>query len=387
MRFALLAALVLASCQSESPVPGDAQDHSAARSAPLDAPRKQPLPNWATPEEAELERKADPPDVSPRAAPPSGFRVPAEFEPMQVVVLTWAGDEEMLEGIALAAATAGADVWVVGGPSAIPGVPEAKYRRLDFRYNSVWARDYGPVGIDEHEHTLAIVDTTYRHYASRPADDAIPCKLAETVGAACFGTGLILDGGNYMTDGRGNAFLTRRVYDWNRQLSTERVDELLKAYLGAETLHILDYASEGGYPADGTGHLDMFAKLLAPCKVLVAETEDEPYKHVTDAAAEYFAALSCGEGKHYEVSRVRAWSQNGTWYTYTNSLIVNRTVIIPFYRDGDNDAASRVYRSALPGYEVVGVFSDSTITMGGSIHCVTKDLPALKAPPPSEAKF
>lgn len=340
------------------------------------------LPNWATPDELAVERTA-PTRPEPRAetAPAPGFRVPAEYEPARAVVMTWAGFSDVLRGIAVAAADADAEVWMVGGPASIDGVPANRYRSLDIGFDSVWTRDYGPVGIDEATHTLGIVDTTYRHYAARPDDDAVSCKLATTLGANCHTTNLILDGGNYMTDGRGTVFMTKRVYEWNRALGHDRVDALLKSYLGATTIHALDYAADAnGEPADGTGHIDMFAKLVGDCKVLVAQTTVEPFKTATDKAAAYFAGVACGGG-HYEVTRVKGWQRAGTWYTYSNSLIVNRTVVIPFYDDAAaNDDAVRTYESVLPGYKIVGVHSESTIVIGGSIHCITKEIPVVTTP-------
>ena len=238
--------------------------------------------------------------------------------------------------------------------------------------------DYGPFGINEATNKLGIIDTTYRHYATRPNDDALACKLATTFGADCHGTNLILDGGNYMTDGHGNVFMTKRVYDWNSSLSNTEVDDLLKGYLGAETIHALDYAAApSGGPADGTGHIDMFAKLIGACKVIVAETSDEPFKTTTDAAAAYFENLACGSGK-YEVTRVQGWVSGQTWYTYTNSLIVNKTVVMPAYNDSAaNDAATQTYQAAMPGYTIVGVNSEGIIGEGGSVHCITKEIPKL----------
>ena len=36
-------------------------------------------------------------------------------------------------------------------------------------------------------------------------------------------------------------------------------------------------------------------------------------------------------------------------------------------------------RAAMPGYQVVGVYSESTIVQGGSIHCVTREIPTVTA--------
>lgn len=337
----------------------------------------QPLPNWATPEELELAASAPPSSLRDLRAPPAeGFRLVAEYEPTAAVVVTWAGYQDMLEDIAVAAAEAGAEVWAVGGPGSIPGVPADQYRPLGIDYDSVWMRDYGPIGIHEQTGEVGIIDTTYRHYAYRPDDDAVPCNLAEEAGAACYTTSLILDGGNIMTDGKGNVFMSTRTYDWNPGLGEAEVDQLILDYLGAETIHALDYAQDGyGSPADGTGHIDMFAKLLGDCKVLVAESDQEPFASTLDEAADYFAALECEPGETYQVYRIEGWSNGGTWYTYTNSLIVNQTVILPGFSGGDDQAAVEVYQQALPGHQVVLVDSDASITSGGAVHCITKEIP------------
>jgi agmatine deiminase len=354
------------------------QDEDASEA--LEFNGRKVLPNWATPDEEAIARRA--PAVDPRAdtpPPPEGFRVPAEYEPVQTVVMTWAGHSPVLSGIAAATAQAGAEVWMVGGPAQIAGVAAAQYKAVPLGFNSIWARDYGPVGIDESQNKLAIVDTTYRHHAVRRDDDAMSCSLADRLEAGCFRTSLILDGGNYMTDGKGHVFVTSRVYDWNNTVPRARVDEMLKRYLHANQLTVLDYAKNAqGQPADGTGHMDMFAKLIAECKVLVAQTNDVPFKAVTDRAAAVFASTPCAEGRNYEVIRVKGWLRGRTWYTYTNSLIVNRSVIIPFYDTrAENEVAKRAYEAALPGYRIVGVNSESTIVQGGSIHCITKEIPSL----------
>ncbi|WP_394842200.1 agmatine deiminase family protein [Pendulispora brunnea] len=315
------------------------------------------------------------------ATPPSGYRVPAEYEPVRAVLITWRDYIDVLGPVAAASAAAGARVLAVKGPPSIPGVPPQQYQSLDYSTNSAWVRDYGPVGINEATHTLGMVDTQYGVRARNTADDAIPCKLAATLHSPCYGTKLVFDGGNYMTDGRGNAFLSRRIYEWNSGMRREAVDAALQTYLGARTIHIFDYATDpSGRPADGTGHIDMFAKLVGECKVIVAETSDEPFRSVTEDAANYFRDLACGSGR-YQVTRVKGWVSNGTWYTYTNSLIVNRTVIMPFYNAAEqNVAAQRAYESAMPGYRVVGVNSESSIGDGGAIHCLTREIPSLGSP-------
>ncbi len=356
----------------------------ASGNASTNEVRGRPLPNWATDEEL---LQAQTPETGLgtiqqgiSAPPPSGtFRVPAEFEPTKAVVMAWTWYTDLLQEISAAVASSGAEVWMVGGPSRIPGVPAEKYKALDYDFNSVWVRDYGPVGIDLAARTVGIVDTRYRHYRTRRADDAVPCQIADDVGATCYSTTLIDDGGNFMMDGKGNLFMTRRLYEWNPKYTEAQVDQMLRDYVGAKNIYAFDYAKErNGTPADGTGHIDMFAKIVDECKVLVAETDAKPFATPLEQAAEVFANLECRPGKKYEVYRVNGWASDGVWYTYTNSLIVNRVVIVPSYSGADNEAARQVYLQALPGYDVQMLNTDASIVNGGSIHCVTKEIPQVQ---------
>lgn len=338
---------------------------------------EQVLPNWATPEELEQASQMPPALTAPDSVPPQQIRLPAEFEPHRAVVITYAAFTPLLDSIARNVAASGAEVWAVGGPASITGVPAAQYKRLGFAYNSVWSRDYGPFGIDEATGALAITDTTYRHYLTRTADDAVPCEVAGYAGASCYHTKLILDGGNIMSDGEGNVFVTRRIYTWNSTISEAEVDQLLRDYLGAKTIHKFAYATTSrGAPADGTGHIDMFAKIVKPCTVIVAQTTNTTFKPALEAAATYFAGLACAPQRNYQVLRVPGYYTGGTWYTYTNSLIVNDHVLVPSYRNGNDAGAKKVYQQALPGYTVAMMPSDDIIKLGGSVHCVTKEIPA-----------
>ena len=333
------------------------------------------LPNWATEDELRLQRIRPRPPAPPYAPPPAGFRMPAETEPAQAVVMTYTTFTTMLRQIAVAVADSGAEVWMIGGPSSISGVPAGQYRRLNLAYDSVWTRDYGPFGVLEADGEIGIVDPSYRHAATRPNDDDVPCDIAQELGAGCYQTGLVLDGGNFLTDGKGNVFMTRRTLDWNPSRSQAEVEAILEDYFGAESVIWLDYAQDfRGEPADGTGHIDMFAKILKECVVLVAQTQESPYYAPLEAAADRFAEIECRPGEYYQVIRIPAWSDWGIWYTYTNALIVNQAAIIPGYYSGDDDLARQIYQQALPGYSVTVVNSDDSIVVGGSVHCVTREI-------------
>ena len=93
----------------------------------------------------------------------------------------------------------------------------------------------------------------------------------------------------------------------------------------------------------------------------------------------FFKGKTAPDGQPYKVITVKAWTEGGTWYTYTNSLIVNKVAIIPSYSGHPTEeaAAKAAYEAGISGVTVVQVPSDDSITAGGSIHCTTQLIPSL----------
>lgn len=343
-----------------------------------------PLPNWIDPSREKSDGK--PPLINlkkPLNSVPSDFRIPAEYEPISAVVISWAGYTSMLTQIAQAVTTkAKAKIWAVAGPESISGVPKELYSSIKIPINTVWARDYGPFGMSESKLKLGIVDTIYRHYQYRRDDDAMPTNLAKIKGIEAYPADFILDGGNFMVDSKGNLFMTKRTYIWNSNKSEDEVNQALKQVFKVKNIYTFEYAGYPGEPLDGTGHIDMFMKLLNDHTVLISIADEEPFKSNSQKAIEFFKGRTAPDGEKYKIITVKGWYDKnnwygGTWYTYTNSLIVNNVVIMPSYsgHEKENSLAEQAYKEGLPNAVIVKVNSDASITSGGSIHCITQTIP------------
>jgi len=335
-----------------------------------------PLPNWVDTNREKADGKA--PIMAPtmRGVTPSDFRMPAEYEPVGAVVIGWAAYTQMLTGIAKAVTgPAKAQLWAVAGPASITGVPSASYSRINAPLDTVWVRDYGPFGISG-SGKPGIVDAIYRHYQYRRNDDAVPTMLGKAKGIGVYGIPIIMDGGNLMVDSKGTLFMTKRTYLWNSNMSEDQVNTHLKNYLKVKNIVTFDYSGYPGEPADGTGHIDMFLKLLNDNTVLVSVADTEPFKSNSEKAMAWFKTNKAPNGQPYKIITVKGWSSDA-WYTYTNSLIVNNVAIIPSYsgKPQEEAAAKAAYEQA--GLNVVPVLSDDSIVAGGSIHCTTQTIPVL----------
>ncbi len=333
-----------------------------------------PLPNWIDLDKESI-KKTTLPKINGET-PPQDFRIPAEYEPIQSVVMGAAGYYNIAQQISkFSQEHAGADVWMTGNNKETNNLFEDIACPID----SVWMRDYGPFGLLSFSNEIAAIDAIYRHYQYRVRDDQIPTCLGKKKNFKVYQMPLIMDGGNLMVDSSGNLFMTNRTYYWNKNLPKEKVDQILKDYLKVKTIHVLEYAGYPSNPVDGTGHIDMFVKLLSDDTVLITKTDSKQFIDATNKAREYFSNILAPNGEKYKIIEIPGVYQYGTWYSYTNSLIANNLVMMPIYKGKDefNKKAKEAYRLGLPNHVIKEIYSDDSITSGGSIHCLTQTIPKI----------
>lgn len=292
------------------------------------------------------------------------IRNPGEFEPMTGVIVRYPfGNPTNL----LAEYSQDTILWVIvedsgdqAAASSTLSSGGANMSNVDWIFaptNSIWTRDYGPWFIIDGGGAQGIVDHVYNR--PRPLDDVIPAIIGGDWGIPVYGMDLEATGGNYMSDGRGTGMSTRLIIDENTGLSETEIDSIMNAYLGLERYEKLPYVQLGGIH-----HIDCWAKLLSPEKILVKEVapSHSDYARI-EANVAYLSSLSNAYGRPYEIVRVYAPSDE----PYTNSLIVNDKVFVPTYGTSWDDDAIATYQAAMPGYEVLG-FSGSWLT-DDAIHC------------------
>lgn len=240
--------------------------------------------------------------------------------------------------------------------------------------DSVWMRDYGPWWIQTQDGDREIIDLVYNR--PRPNDDHFPSVFAEQQKIKSYLTKFILPGGNLIIDGKGMAIMTDMVFDSsqgaNGALTMDQLKQYMKELFGVTKIILLKAMKR-----DGTGHVDMFAKMLNPTTVIVGE-----YAKPADGAADNFKILNDnaallasetnGAGEPLKVFRIPMPKYTGTSYTHTNSLIVNDLVMVPIFKQATDEAALDVYRKLMPGARVVGFDCNSIISANGAIHCITK---------------
>jgi agmatine deiminase len=227
---------------------------------------------------------------------------------------------------------------------------------------SYWTRDYGPWFESDSSGQIGIVDFPYNR--PRPNDDEIPIKIATMLGIPLFGMEVISTGGDYMTDGYGISASTDLVWNENPTLTPEQISGNMFEYLGINNFHVVPDPNISSY----IDHIDCWGKFLAPDKILIRKvlTNDPEYSALEDAAT-YWASQICSYGYKYKVYRVQTPQDQ----PYTNSVILNDKVLVPFMNSDWDDSAKAVYESAMPGYKVIGFIGNPSTPWisTDALHC------------------
>lgn len=328
------------------------------------------------------------------------IRTPGQWEEVQAVCITWTGFPSIHRQL-VAAIQLECEVWIVCSDSnavksniTSNGGSLINTRYFQIPYNSIWMRDYGPNsvylnGVDE----LVLVDWIYNR--PRPDDDVVSVGIGlnRNIPVYTMNTApndLVHTGGNFMADGFGHGFSSYLVDNENDPGSTftisghdgPAVSNLMNLYQGIDS-----YIKMTTLPYDDIHHIDMHIKLMNEEVLLVGEfptnTSDGPQielnlQYIQDNYTSTF-------GTPFKIVRVPMppstsglYAPNASYRTYANNVIVNKTVIVPTYRDQYDTTALRIIQEVMPGYNVVGIDVDNStgnlIGQGGALHCITKEV-------------
>lgn len=268
------------------------------------------------------------------------------------------------------------------------GVDMTNVEFINTPLNSIWIRDYaGNTVYTEDVGERALVDWIYNR--PRPLDNVLPTAHANYLDIPVYITDsgtddLVNVGGNFMSDGLGNAFASNLVLMENQAgnefsvtAKTEtQIDAIMQNYMGID-----NYMKMPVLPYDGIHHIDMHMKLLDEETILVSQypqgVADGPQiqANINYITSNFLTPF----GNEYDIhwidappSTSGAYPDSGGYYrTFTNSVFVNKTVLVPTYRPEVDEDALALYQELLPGYNIVGINVENMISGGGAIHCIT----------------
>ncbi len=341
----------------------------------------------------------------------SDRRLPGEFEQHQALVLAWEEmpvyeeEEELLLAqrnvLAEIAAATHATIQVVilvtddeSRQSAIlalqeRGVPLAKVKILDVPFDSIWIRDYGPIGVEHRDKRYRWLDFTYQlnlpswtgpngEHTGRPLDDELAKQLGERLNVPVTSVPLELHGGGIVSNGRGLVLVSSAIVEWNQHqysYDEQQIHNIIREQLGATTVVSLQ-------PLQGepTGHLDIFVTFTSATDVVIGSypTHYDPSNAARlNQHARRLAAIEI-DGEALKVHRIPMPPRGRQMFggTYLNVVYGNGVLVMPTYGiDPEGERVAReTFERLLPGWRVVGVDCNPLVIAEGASHCVSLNI-------------
>ena len=361
---------------------------------------------------------------TPASAPTAfelGYRMPAEWEPHAATWLAWPHEPtdwpgkfesvpwvfaEVIKNLTLGERVR---LLVSGKRMQKEASLQLEKSQVDLRLvdfieaatDRSWTRDFLPLFVAKSgragKRPLGAVKFQFNgwaRYDNFARDEAAGLKVqarATALGAAPFQANidggaqrLVLEGGAIDVDGQGTLLATEEcLLDGrqarNRDLGKAGVERALRAHLGAEKVLWLGRGIAGD---DTAGHIDDFARFVAPGKiVLAAETRrrDANYKPLREALERLVGARDA-QGRRVEVIPLPmpepvVFDEQRLPASYANFYIGNSVVLVPTFNDPADATALGILAELFPNRRVVGIFSKDFVLGLGTIHCSTQQEP------------
>jgi len=288
----------------------------------------------------------------------------------------------------------------------------AGVRLIEISSNDAWMRDVGPTFVVNAAGRRRAVDWQFNAwgglngglYFPWDQDDLVAQKVAAVEDVDRYRAPLIMEGGAIHTDGQGTLLVTEQCLlnpNRNPQLSKAAIEALLKAYTGTSTIIWL---GAGVINDETDGHVDNLACFARPgevCLTFPASRRDAQWRVSNDALERLHAARDA-RGRRLKVHKLpspgpmkaTAAEAGGVQRregakprhagerlagSYANFYIANGGVVVPLLDARTDAAAIAKLKRIFPEREVVGVPGREILLGGGNIHCITQQVPAVKA--------
>lgn len=338
-------------------------------------------------------------------------RMPAEWEPCQAVLLTWPHqymdwhdmveiEHCYIEIVRTILSTSSVfivclDITHQQHITRVLQQSASQLHKCHFFYaksNDCWIRDYGPISVWENVDTPLMLNFIFDGWGgkySAKQDNAITDKLATQ---HCFATTKIipidfqLEGGSIESDGQNTLLVTSSCLlnpNRGRARKKEKINQDFKKWFGIERVLWLDHGALKGDDTDG--HIDMLTRFANTTTLLYVQStskKDVNYDAL-QAMESTIKTWRQRDNKPYcliplpspDISYSKYDTSRILPQTYTNFLIINDLVLVPQYQNTQDKEAIDTIQYAFPHLRVVGLDSAALIEQGGSVHCMTMNIP------------
>ena len=339
----------------------------------------------------------------------SGYRMPAEWEPLAATWLAWPHNKSDWPGKFEPVP------WVYGeiARHLTPGelvrilVNSAEHKaqatrvfkkvgidfdRVDFlRFptNRGWTRDFGPIVV-RRDTSLAIARfhfNAWAKYNDWKKDDLVPVRAAKQFKLPLIDGKIVLEGGSLDVNGRGTLITTEeclldpKVQTRNPGMTRFELESVFRDTLGITNTLWLGQGIAGD---DTHGHVDDLCRFVNPGTVVLCREEnprDVNYKPLAENR-ERLEGMHLENGRAIEVIDLPmpaplVFEGVRLPASYANFYVANAAVLVPTFNDPKDRIALGILAELFRDRPVVGIHAVDLVWGLGTLHCLTQQEPSL----------
>lgn len=339
-----------------------------------------------------------------------GYYFPAEFDPQESMWLSWPHKEASWPGkietiyapysLFIKEVSKGQKVNINVADEAMKtfalahlekaGVDLNQIRFHFFPTNDAWCRDHGPAFLINPKADVKKVLVKWNYnawgekYPPHDLDNQIPIKIAEELGIPYFTPGMVMEGGSVEFNGKGTLLTSEACLlneNRNPHLKQAQIERYLQDFYGVN--HIL-WVGDGIVGDDTDGHIDDITRFVNEDTVVTVVEEnvaDENYGLLTENLKR-LNKMRLENGKQLNVVELPMpapviYDDQRLPASYANFYIANESVIVPTFRDKNDQKALDILTDCFPSRRIVGIDSTDIIWGLGSFHCLSQQEPAV----------
>jgi agmatine deiminase len=255
--------------------------------------------------------------------------------------------------------------------------------------NDAWCRDHGPAFlINPIERKKMIVDWGYNAWGDKyppyDLDDVIPTLIANHYNIPVVHPGIVMEGGSVEFNGKGTLLTTTACLlnpNRNPHLNQKHIEEYLYNFYGVS--HIL-WLGDGIVGDDTDGHIDDLTRFVNEDTVvtIIEENKQDENYEILKENLKLLNTMRLESGKQMNVIELPMpapviYEDQRLPASYANFYISNKYVVVPTFRDRNDDRALDILQKCFSDRKVIGLDSTDIIWGLGSFHCLSQQEPAL----------
>lgn len=244
--------------------------------------------------------------------------------------------------------------------------------------DDVWCRDHGAL-FCKHDGKSVVSDWRFNgwggNFSPWDLDDTIAEKMGASQNIEVIQYDEILEGGAIEINERGTLLTTEAVLlnkNRNPHLDRSEMEKILSERLGVTEVVWLGKGIEGD---DTGGHIDDIARFVNNDTILIStasEGANAPILAENQRLLEDWGKAEVIPVPMPEACNVSGWRLPTLPASYVNFLITNENVLVPTFRQKENDdRALSIISEHFPTRQVIGIDSLELVREGGALHCIS----------------